>query len=74
MLVVIFLSLQKLIYKHDEIITKGKKFSNRTAVHNSSQNIENLAYFENVLKTLLDDNFIFFQEILKKKEHGPDLF
>ena len=37
-----------------------------TPVNNFSQNIENLAYFEPVLKTL-DDNFdFFFQEILKK--------
>ena len=37
-------------------------------VNNHSQNIENLAYFETVLKTLLDEKFnSFFQEILKEK-------
>ena len=32
----------------------------RTPVNNFSQNVENLAYFETVLKTLLDDNVDFF--------------
>ena len=36
-------------------------------LNNHSQNIENLAYFENVLKTLLDDNFIFFSRNIEEE-------
>ena len=40
-------------------------WNNCTPVNNSSQNIENLVYFETVLKILLDDNF-FFSRIIEK--------
>ena len=62
---------------------RANSWNNRTLVYSFSQNIQNLAYF--VLKTLLDDNFDYFQEILKKKlknlinaqdqrMHRPDFF
>ena len=43
---------QKILQKFHESIG----WNTYTPVNNFSQNIENLAYYETVLKTLLDDN------------------
>ena len=70
-------TLQKIINAHDEIIAQVKKFSKKfmkayiggnthNPVNNFSQNIENLAYYETISKTILDDNFdIFFKKYWK---------
>ena len=52
---------EKFMNAQDEIILLQWRISVKIGIHNS-------AYFETVLKILLDDNFDFFQEINIEKK------
>ena len=57
----------KLFWFHGVRPNESTGWNNHTPLNNFCQNIENLAYFENVLKTLLDGNFDFFFKKYWKK-------
>ena len=47
-------------------------WNNHTPVNNFRQNVKNLAYFQTVFKTLLNDNFDIFSRNVEKT-HAPFL-